>query len=415
MSKPYWPGAPGLRQIPFGKLFTRLDRPVPAGAGIVTAYTDGAVTLRSNRAEKRYHEAANLSTYQGVVEGDFVVHGLDIMRGSVGVADSDGAMSPVCAVCKPGPLVNARFVAYVMRNQAHHDFPKALARGIRDGGADFRRWETLAEFPIPVPPLPEQRAIAVYLDRETAEIDALMAEQERLIATLRERRAAVIDHATADGNAPAVALRRLNPFVTSGSRGWGAYYADEGERFVRIGNLSRTGLGLRGEVQHVALPVGNTEGERTRLRHGDLMLSITAYLGSVAVVEDPDWYEAFTSQHVALCRFPSVAEVNTRYIGYALLAKPGQDQLAMSSSGGTKEGLSLDDVRAIRIPLPPLDEQRRIADYLDEQTSAIDALIAETERFIAVSEERRSALITAAVTGQIDCTHLIDTHEGATA
>lgn len=70
--------------------------------------------------------------------------------------------------------------------------------------------------------------------------------------------------------------------------------------------------------------------------------------------------------------------------------------------GSTFRRINVSAIRALPVPLPPLDEQRRIAAYLDEQTSKIDTLIAETERFIELSKERRAALITAAVTGQID-------------
>lgn len=192
MSQIEWPGAAGMPQLPFKRLFKPVKRPVPEGAGIVTAYTDGQVTLRSNRSKVGYHEAADTSTYLGVKRGDFVVHGLDIMRGSVGVSDSDGAISPVCTVCRPTGLAEPRYAAYAMRLQAASDFPRALARGVREGGADFRRWDTLAELPLPVPPIVEQRAIADFLDRETAQIDAFIAKSDELIDLLIERKSAAV-------------------------------------------------------------------------------------------------------------------------------------------------------------------------------------------------------------------------------
>ena len=161
-------------EVSFRRIFEKVDRPLPVDAQMVTAYTDGQVTLRSNRDKKSYHEAANMSGYQGVKAGDFVVHGLDILRGSIGVSDSEGAISSVCSVCVPIREAEPRFFAYAMRAQAWSGVPRALAKGVREGGADFRRWETLADLPLPVPPLAEQRAIADYLDAETARIDALI-------------------------------------------------------------------------------------------------------------------------------------------------------------------------------------------------------------------------------------------------
>ncbi|QQE49020.1 hypothetical protein I6H91_01365 [Micrococcus luteus] len=201
--------------IPFRYAFSRLKRPVESGAGIVTAYTDGAVTLRSNRAKERYHEAKDLSTFQGVMPGDFVVHGLDIMRGSIGVSDSAGAMSPVCTVCLPNRGIDANFMAYAMRVQAAAGLPKAYARGVRDGGADFRRWETLAELPLPNPPAERQRQIADYLDRETATIDALIDKQSELIRLSKTRRVLMIDAVLEESwsSSPLTSIKSLTGLV----------------------------------------------------------------------------------------------------------------------------------------------------------------------------------------------------------
>ncbi|NPC98742.1 restriction endonuclease subunit S [Nocardioides sp. zg-DK7169] len=333
--------------------------------------------------------------------GDFIIH-LRSFQGGLELSRHQGRVSPAYTVCQPREGFDVEYGRWLLKCSGFIERLATTTDQLRDGQAI--KFGLFRQVELPVPPITEQRSIASYLDRETTEIDALVAAQEELISTLRERRAAVIDRAIAAHGGPTVTLSRLRPYVTSGSRGWGDYYADHGERFARIGNLGRGDLRLRGEIQHVRLPTGVTEGARTKLRLDDLLLSITAYLGSVSIIDDPSWVGAYTSQHVALCRFPRTAEVLPRYVGYALLARPGQDQLKMSSLGGTKQGLSLDDVRALRVPLPPIDAQRRTTDYLDEKTEEIDALIAETERFIVLAKERRATLVTAAVTGQIDHT-----------
>jgi type I restriction enzyme, S subunit len=260
--------------------------------------------------------------------------------------------------------------------------------------------EKLAALPVPMPERREQCSIADFLDRETARIDRLIGEQQQLIGLLRERRQALVDATIANVGSASVELRRVIAFLTSGSRGWGDYYSDDGERFLRIGNLLRTGLEIKGEIQCVNLPTDVTEGERTRLSLGDLLFSITAYLGSVAVV-DEDWVNGYVSQHVALCRL-NFDRADPRFVGWAMLSTGGQNQLRQGAAGGTKQQLALDDIRELRVPLPPVEEQQRIATFLDEQTTNVESLVAETERFIELSRERRSALITAAVTGQID-------------
>jgi type I restriction enzyme, S subunit len=297
---------------------------------------------------------------------------------------------------------DGRFIAFYLIALRASGFIRAYANVV---SMPHLTAEKLARIPIPLPPLDEQHAIADYLNRETARIDTLIEEQQHLIAMLHERRQAVVDASFSALGEPGVQLRRYIAFLTSGSRGWGDYYADEGQRFLRIGNLPRANLEIRGDIQFVNLPDEVTEGSRTMLQEGDLLFSITAYLGSVAVVEG-DWVGAYVSQHVALCRLER-KRVDPRFVGWFMLTTTGQDQLNEGAAGGTKVQLALDDIRELRVPTASIDEQRGIRAYLDEQTAQIDTLIAETERFIGLSRERRSALITAAVTGQIDVREMV--------
>jgi type I restriction enzyme S subunit len=297
---------------------------------------------------------------------------------------------------------DGRFIAFYLIALRASGFIRAYANVV---SMPHLTAEKLARIPIPLPPLERQRAIADYLDRETARIDTLIEEQQRLIEMLRERRQAVVDASFSALGQPSVQLRRYITFLTSGSRGWGDYYADEGVRFLRIGNLPRANLEIRGDIQFVDLPDDVTEGSRTMLQEGDLLFSITAYLGSVAVV-DGDWVGAYVSQHVALCRLKPM-RVDPRFVGWFMLTTTGQDQLNEGAVGGTKVQLALDDIRGLRVPTASLEEQRLIAAYLDERTAQIDTLIAETERFIELAQERRSALITAAVTGQVDVREMV--------
>ncbi|MEV4691358.1 restriction endonuclease subunit S [Micromonospora echinospora] len=292
---------------------------------------------------------------------------------------------------------DSRYLLWSLRSAYQKLRATSDETGATKGGLTI---EALQRHLLPMPPLGEQRRIADFLDYETSRIDALIAKQEQLIETLRERRQAVLDTEFEAVGAKRVQLRRGIRFLTSGSRGWGDYYADEGERFLRIGNLPRTNLVLRGDVQYIQLPPGVTEGSRTRLRGDDLLFSITAYLGSVAVVTD-EWIGAYVSQHVALCRLdPSM--FNSKVVGYFMLTTEGQDQLKLGAAGGTKLQLALDDIKALSVPLVPLDTQGKIVASIEVQMSRIDALIAKAEELIGLARERRVALITEAVTGRID-------------
>lgn len=366
---------------------------------VLSVYRDYGVIPKTSRDDNFNRTPVDLSRYQVVYPGDVVVNRMKAWQGSLGVSALQGLVSPDYDVLRPTTSrLDMRFLHHLLRSRPMIGEYAVRSTGIRP--SQWRLyWAQMRMIDVPVPEVPEQRGIADYLDRETAQIDTLIEEQQRLIELLRERRQAQIDAAVAGVTAQYARLRRLIKFITSGSRGWGDYYSDEGERFLRIGNLPRANLEIRGEVQHIDLPCDVTEGERTRLAAGDLLFSITAYLGSVAVVEG-DWVGGYVSQHVALCRVDS-GRAEPRFIGWVMLSTSGQDQLRQGAAGGTKQQLALDDIRELQIPLPSLNEQRRIVSYLDERTAKIDMLIAETEKLIELARERRSAIITAAITGQI--------------
>lgn len=291
----------------------------------------------------------------------------------------------------------------------------------RDTGVPGLAREAAHVQAVPVTPLVEQRAIAAFLDRETAKIDALIAKKERLIEVLEEKRFTLIDQAVTKGldsndayeNSSLTGLDRLPThwrlqrlktvisYITSGSRGWAEYYSDEGPNFLRIGNLSRTSihLDLAKDIQNVKPPRG-VEGERTRVHGGDVLVSITAYIGSIAIAPDHIG-EAYINQHIALVR-PLNTITTPKWLGYCLFSKIGQHQLTISLSGGTKDGLGLDDVKNVYVPIPPLEEQATIVAHLENKVSTIDALIVKVREHIGRLREHRTSLISAAVTGKID-------------
>jgi type I restriction enzyme S subunit len=395
-----WSGAPNLPQLPFGRLFRRLDRPVPPNAQIVTAYTDGQVTLRSNRAKIGYHEAADLSGFKGVEVGDFVVHGLDILRGSVGIADSAGAISAVCTICQPTSPLDLRYVAHAIRVQAQSGFTKALARGIREGGADFRRWGTLAELPIPVPNLDYQIAVCDYIDRETGRIDMLIEEQERLVEMLHERRWAVVEGTLAmlDWDTPFRSVAHLVQTGPFGSQLKAHEYQDGGVPVINPSHLA--GGRIVADPRVAVSRAKALELARHAFEVGDLAVARRGELGRCAVVdESAEGFLCGTGS--AMVRLDLTRVVPT-FVARVFGTQRNRDALALASVGSTMDNLNADIIGSLRIPLPAPDEQRRIVAHLDRETGKINDLVAETERFIELARERRSALITAAVTGQID-------------
>lgn len=172
-----------------------------------------------------------------------------------------------------------------------------------------------------------------------------------------------------------VPLDEFDPFITSGPRGWAAYYADIGSTFLRITNLSRSCIypSLR-DLRYVAVPPDNSEGVRTALRVGDLLISITADIGIVGLVTEAVELPAYINQHIALVRFDE-SEVNSRYIAYFLAGAAAQRRFKSMTDAGAKAGMNLAGVRDVLAALPPsTDEQTAIADALTDADALIDSL-----------------------------------------
>ncbi|MBM4287535.1 MAG: restriction endonuclease subunit S [Deltaproteobacteria bacterium] len=331
-------------------------------------------------------------------------------------ASEDGICTGELLVLKP-KCVTQHFLFYYMLSK---DFISVVDSSTYGAKMPRASWEFIGNLPTLVPSQDEQRAITDFLDRETGRIDALIEKKQRQIELLQEKRAALISHAVTKGLDPNTSmkdsgvewlgkipaywevkrLKFLIGFVTSGSRGWSQYYSDEGAIFLRIGNLSRFSLNLNlSDIQFVTPPAG-TEVERTRVQKDDVLISITAYVGSISVIEE-DIGEAYVNQHIALTR-PMLGKGEPKWLGYVLLSEIGQHQFRIQLYGGTKEGFGLDDVKGLSILLPPPFEQKTIVSFLNQETGKIDTLINIIRDSIDRLKEYRTALISAAVTGKID-------------
>jgi len=193
--------------------------------------------------------------------------------------------------------------------------------------------------------------------------------------------------------------RHCFDFVTSGSRGWARYYADTGPFFLRIGNLNHDSIALDlRSVQHVR-PPNNAEGKRTRVRRGDLLISITADVGMVALV-DKDIGEAYINQHVALVRPNDTFD--RPYLAYFLAAKNGgQDQFLKLQRGATKVGLGLDDIKNIWIARPPVSEQEEIVRRVEALLALASQIEARYTKANADVEKLTQSLLAKAFRGEL--------------
>ena len=179
---------------------------------------------------------------------------------------------------------------------------------------------------------------------------------------------------------------RLNSVVetvTSGSRDWAQYYSDTGAKFIRMTNIPRDGIRLLlSDLKYVALPASGSEGARTSLQGGDILVSITAELGKIGLVPG-DLGEAYINQHTALVR-PNKEKVVPDLLAQLLATKSSKKRLNRLNESGAKAGLNLGTVRSFRVCLPKHDEQKKIAGFLgvlDAKIAALRDRIAGLERY----------------------------------
>ena len=187
------------------------------------------------------------------------------------------------------------------------------------------------------------------------------------------------------------------PFVTSGSRGWAAYYSKHGDLFVRITNMDRQSIDLDlDDSRFVSLPPSETEGVRTQLREGDVIISITADIGIISFIGNNVPSPAYINQHISLVRFPPEL-ICSKFVAYFLAYWPTQRWFRSITDQGAKAGINLEAVRNIELVVPPTTkEQRAIATALSD----VDALLDGLDRLIAKKRDIKQAAMQQLLTGK---------------
>lgn len=282
--------------------------------------------------------------------------------------------------------------------------------------------EQVAEIRLPTPPTEEQVAIAAFLDAELGKIDALVAEQRRLIDLLKEKRQAVISHAVTSGLNPDAAMKAsgvdwlgdipghwtLPPLYARYHQVLGKML-DQGKMTGDHPTPYLRNADVRWDYINVEdLPIMDIKpDERARfmVRRGDLLTVEGRELGRAAIWDGDDHVVAFQK---ALHRLrPLNGSEHPRYLYYTLVFANGTDVFLSDQSPNEIPHLTGEQLRRYRFPKPPLDEQVAIAEWLDRETVKFDSLVVLTQRAIHLLHERRTALISAAVTGQIDVRGLV--------
>jgi type I restriction enzyme S subunit len=274
----------------------------------------------------------------------------------------------------------------------------------QDTGVPGLARETAYSIKLALPPLPEQAAIAAFLDRETAKIDALVEEQRRLIELLGLDPKAPMKDSEAEwlGEVPAHwEIGRLkHHWSVTDCKHVTAVFVSDGIPVASIREVQSRYVDLTDANQTTdAFYELLTEGGR-KPEPGDLIFTRNATVGEVAQVAN--WHPTFAmGQDVCLLRNDDQT-CSPDYLWHVLRSTLVVHQLTNLMIGSTFKRVNVEQVRNLTIPTPPVDEQKAISVHLDRMTGTWDRLISAAEAAITLLQERRSALISAAVTGKID-------------
>ncbi len=275
-------------------------------------------------------------------------------------------------------------------------------------------FDLVANTLLPLPGTPEQRAIAAFLDHETAKIDALMAKNERLIELLQEKRTALIARAVTKGLDSNLPMKesgvewfgRIPVHWDRGKlrRGWTvvdckhrtAVYVDDGVPLVSTTEVKPGRLSLDGPRRVTDADFADLARGGRRPRRGDVVYSRNASIGSAAYVDTDQPF--CMGQDVCLI----TSAIDQLFLAYQLNSPVVLGQIEALSVGSTFERVNIAQIKDFLVVNPPAEEQRAIAVFLDRETARIDALVAKVREAIDRLKELRTALISAAVTGKID-------------
>lgn len=404
---------------PLGKHFTLRNVTVSDKDFVPLSVTmSGIVPQMENVAKTENGDSRKL-----VRRGDFVINSRSDRKGSSGLSDYDGSVSQISIVLVPHRIA-PKFTHHLLRSVPFQEEFYRFGTGIV---ADLwsTRFSSMKAIRLALPPISEQEAIAAYLDRETDEIDAFIADQEELIALLAERRTATITQAVTKGLDPAAPMKDSgNQWIAALPAHWavtamkhltelqtgvtlGKTYSEDAEEYpyLRVANVQ---VGYVDLSTLKTVQVTKEVANRSMLRPGDVLMTEGGDRDKLGrgCIWDAQVQPCLHQNHVFAVRCSE--QLSNAFLVYVLDSQVARNYFNVTAKQTTNLAATNSTlVKNFRFGLPPLTEQHDILAYLDRETAEIDAAIADAREAIALSKERRAAVISAAVTGKIDVRGLV--------
>ncbi len=366
----------------------------------------------------------SFDTYQIVDKGDIILRLTDLQNDKrslrVGRVTERGIITSAYLCLRHGSQMHSDYLYKLLHSYDTSKVFYGMGGGLRQSMKfqDFRRLLLL------VPPFPEQKAISSFLDRETGKIDKLIEKQEQMIKLLKEKRQAVISHAVTKGLNPDVPMKDSGiEWLGAIPEHWGAQQLRHSLNGLEQGKspecenrladstewgVLKSGCVNRGQFdanEHKALPIHVTPFREYEVKQGDLLMSRASgsrdLIGSVGYVHEVRSGLLLSDKTF---RFKTKESVDKKFLCYEMFSQSVRRQIEIAINGaeGLANNITQHSIKGFYLAVPPYSEQMAIVNYLKIAITKIDNLIAKAEQAIELMKERRTALISAAVTGKID-------------
>jgi type I restriction enzyme S subunit len=368
----------------------------------------------------------SFETYQLVNKGDIIFRPTDLQNDHTslrsGISDFDGIITSAYLNLRIKPVANTKFVSYIFRCIDNNKVIYGLGSGLRQNidYRDFRR------FSFPLPPLPEQTAIATFLDEKTAKIDTAIAQKQQMISLLKERKQILIQNAVTKGINPATKMKDSgvewigeipagwevklikhlkqnikNAFVDGpfGSNLKSEHYIENGDVYVVESGFITTGIFIHKKLKSISQKHFETIN-RSECKEGDIIIAkIGANYGMAAELPKLDKQSVVSGNSLKITLNPEIilSDIFVKFLGLAKLRGGFEDIVNVSA----QPALSLGGLNNLKMPIGNIVDQTAIADFIETQSAKIDTSISIQQQQIAKLKEYKATLIDSAVTGKI--------------
>ena len=403
-------------EVPLRSLYRRVEESGRPDLPLLSVYRDYGVVPRKGREDNYNKPGADLSGYRVVQRRDLVINKMKTWQGSLGISEYDGIVSPAYFVCRPIGDVEDRFMHHLLRSSPLIAEYGARSKGIRPSQWDLP-WDEFTSIKVRLPSPDIQGKLAKYIDAETVRFDALISKKHRLIELLDERRSNFVSAAVTMGlekNCEPVdtsnryvrripkrwrlmRLRHIVEQIIDTPHKTAPVVDDGGYLVVRTSNVKKGRLILDGAryTDRASWLEWNHRGEP---RPGDVLLTREAPAGEACIV--PADIRLCIGQRMVLLRVRQTIACG-EWVVHSIYSGHAQRFITDLSNATTVAHLNMSDIPDIPIAVPDLREQQQLLIRIRSEVRRNEETVSKLNKQINFLAERRQALITAVISGEM--------------